>query len=57
VFKGTHVKDPSVHVQRGSVVEVAADRPFDIYADGDPVGSLPATVRVDSSCLRVIVPG
>ena len=56
VFKGTHVADPSVEVRRGAVVEVAADRPFDIYADGDPIGALPATARVDARCLRVIVP-
>ncbi len=56
VFKGTHVSDANVQVVRGSVVEVAADRPFDIYADGDPVGALPATLRVEPRCLRVIVP-
>ncbi len=56
LFKGTHTSDPNVRVVRGSVVEVAADRPFDIYADGDPVGALPATLRVEPRCLRVIVP-
>jgi len=56
VFKGAHVRDPSVRVHRGSVVEVAADRPFEIYADGDPIGSVPATMRVEPCCLRVIVP-
>ena len=56
VFKGTHVSDANVQVVRGAVVEVAADRAFDIYADGDPVGALPATIRVEPRCLRVIVP-
>jgi YegS/Rv2252/BmrU family lipid kinase len=56
VFKGTHVAEPNVEVRRGAVVEVAADRPFDVYADGDRVVSLPATVGVDARCLRVIVP-
>lgn len=56
VFRGTHIDDPNVQAHRGSVVELAADRPFDIYADGDPVGALPATVRVEHRCLRVIVP-
>ena len=36
VFKGTHLDSPSVHVMHGQRVEVAADRPFDVYADGDP---------------------
>lgn len=56
VFKGAHIDEPSVHTFRGSVVEVAADRPFEIYADGDPVGALPATVSIEPRCLRVIVP-
>ena len=56
VFRGTHIDHPSVQTHRGSTVEVAADRPFDIYADGDPVGALPATVRVEQRSLRVIVP-
>ncbi|MDQ4048477.1 MAG: YegS/Rv2252/BmrU family lipid kinase, partial [Actinomycetota bacterium] len=56
LFKGTHMDDDNVHAARGSVIELAADRPFEIYADGDPVGALPATVRVEHRCLRVVVP-
>jgi len=56
VFKGEHINDPSVSTFRGSDIEVAADRPFDIYADGDPVGAVPATINVAPRCLRVIVP-
>jgi diacylglycerol kinase family enzyme len=37
-------------------VEVSADRPFTIYADGDPIGQLPATIRVSPRSLRVLVP-
>ena len=56
VFRGSHINAPSVHTLRGSAVELTADRPFDIYADGDPISALPATVRVEPRCLRVIVP-
>jgi YegS/Rv2252/BmrU family lipid kinase len=56
VFKGTHLDDPAVTVARGEVVEVDADRPFTIYADGDPLAELPATVTVARQTLRVIVP-
>jgi YegS/Rv2252/BmrU family lipid kinase len=56
VFKGTHVDDPSVTFLRGEVVEVSADRPFTIYADGDPLAELPATVRISHRTLRVIAP-
>lgn len=56
VFKGTHLENPRVHVLRGEKVELSADRPFDIYADGDPIGSLPATVSVSPRSLKVLVP-
>jgi YegS/Rv2252/BmrU family lipid kinase len=56
VFKGTHVHDPGIHVQRAREVRIAADRPFVIYADGDPIAELPATVRAVPRALRVLVP-
>ena len=56
VFNGEHLNDSSVSTFRGSEIEVAADRPFDIYADGDPIGAVPASIRVEQRCLRVIVP-
>jgi YegS/Rv2252/BmrU family lipid kinase len=56
VFKGTHLDDPAVSVKRGRVVEVDADRPFTIYADGDPLAELPATVTVAERALLVIAP-
>ncbi len=56
VFKGTHLSEPYVHSWRGTAIDVAADRPFAIYADGDPIGELPARIEVEPRCLRVIVP-
>lgn len=56
VFKGEHLDEPSVSTLRGAEIEVAADRPFVIYADGDPIATVPATMRVEPRCLRVIVP-
>jgi YegS/Rv2252/BmrU family lipid kinase len=56
VFKGTHVDLPFVHTDRGQVIEVDADRPFDIYADGDAIARTPATMTVRKRCLRVMVP-
>jgi YegS/Rv2252/BmrU family lipid kinase len=55
VFKGTHVDDPLVSVERAAEVRVEADRPFTVYADGDPIAELPATVRLLPRALRVIV--
>jgi diacylglycerol kinase family enzyme len=56
VFKGTHANLPYVQTLRGKKVEVSADRPFTIYADGDPIGELPATVGISPRSLKVLVP-
>ena len=56
VFKGTHGKVDVVSFLRGKHVEVSADRPFTMYADGDPIADLPCTIDVEPRCLRVVVP-
>jgi YegS/Rv2252/BmrU family lipid kinase len=56
VFKGTHVHEPGVNVLRAKEVEVRADRPFTMYADGDPIGELPVRVRALAGAVRVLVP-
>jgi YegS/Rv2252/BmrU family lipid kinase len=56
VFKGTHVELPSVHVFRAAEVEISADRPFMMYADGDPIGELPVRVRAVRGAVSVLVP-
>jgi len=57
VFKGTHVREPEVTVLRAAEVTIGADRPFTMYADGDPIAELPVTVRALPAAVRVIVPG
>ena len=56
VFSGTHVREPCVRVFRACEVSVSADRPFTMYADGDPIGELPVRVRAVPGALRVLVP-
>jgi YegS/Rv2252/BmrU family lipid kinase len=56
VFKGTHVDEPSCSVRTATTVELMADRPFRVFADGDPVASLPCTVTVRPGALRVLLP-
>jgi YegS/Rv2252/BmrU family lipid kinase len=56
IFKGTHVQLPEVTVLRAAAVEVAADRQFTMYADGDPIAELPVTVRALPGAVRAIVP-
>lgn len=56
VFKGTHLEDPQVELLRTAKLRVDAERPFRIYADGDPIGTTPATIRVVPRAVRVLVP-
>ena len=53
VFKGTHVDLDEVTILRGSTIEISSDRPFTLYADGDPLAVLPATLRVLPAAVRV----
>ncbi len=56
VFKGQHVRQPNVEVLRATEIEVSSDRPFMMYADGDPIAELPVTVRALRGAVRVLVP-
>lgn len=56
VFKGTHVHERGVKVFQAREVAVSADRPFTMYADGDPIAQLPARVRALPGAVRVLVP-
>ena len=56
VFKGTHTELDTVAVLRGAEVRVKADRPFTVYADGDPIGNLPITMRALPAALKVLLP-
>jgi diacylglycerol kinase family enzyme len=50
------VRQPNVAIVRAAKVEISADRPFAMYADGDPIGTLPITVRALKAAVRVLVP-
>ena len=56
VFRGTHVGASHAEFLVGEVVEVRADRPFAVYADGDRIGELPVTVRIGERQVRIIAP-
>lgn len=56
VFTGAHVDHPAVRILRARELHVDADRPFAIYADGDPIGATPATIRALPRAVRVLVP-
>ena len=54
VFKGTHVELDEVKVRRAREVSVSADRPFTVYADGDPLADLPTRITLLPRALRVL---
>jgi diacylglycerol kinase family enzyme len=56
LFNGSYAELAAVRVVRAREVRVSADRPFTLYADGDPIAELPATVGVRHRALRVIAP-
>ena len=56
VFKGEHVRQPGVEVLRCRELRISAERSFEMYADGDPIASLPVTVRALPSAIKVLVP-
>jgi YegS/Rv2252/BmrU family lipid kinase len=56
LFKGTHVEEPEITIERAAEVEVTADRDFAVYADGEHLSDVPAKLRVLPGALRVIAP-
>jgi YegS/Rv2252/BmrU family lipid kinase len=55
-FSGAHVHEPSVRSFRAREVTISADRPFTMYADGDPIGKLPARVRALPGAITILTP-
>jgi YegS/Rv2252/BmrU family lipid kinase len=56
VFDGSYVHEPSVRVFRARELSLSADRPFTMYADGDPIGELPLRVRALPGAVTMLTP-
>jgi YegS/Rv2252/BmrU family lipid kinase len=56
VFNGTHIDQEQVHTSRASRVEITANRPFPVYADGEHLTELPVSVRILPRALSVLAP-
>lgn len=56
VFSGRHVEDPTVQIFAARSVRISAERPFTVYADGDPIGELPVTVRALQGAITMLLP-
>jgi YegS/Rv2252/BmrU family lipid kinase len=55
-FKGTHLQNEEVTERRAATVEIRADRDFALYADGEHLTDLPATLSVLPRALQLIAP-
>ena len=56
VFDGRHSSLEQVLTDSLTEAVISADRPFTMYADGDPIGELPVRVRVLRAAIGVIAP-
>jgi YegS/Rv2252/BmrU family lipid kinase len=56
VFRGAHIRLPNVEVLRTRSILISANRDCTLYADGDQIAQLPATVSVEPAAIRALVP-
>src|SRR4051794_5158612 len=56
VFNGTHVAEDWVRVFRARHLELSASHPYPVYAHGEHITDLPASLRVLPQALSVVVP-
>jgi YegS/Rv2252/BmrU family lipid kinase len=59
LYRGTHVSDPGIDIHRGQRVEIEPlgdAQPASVEADGELLGSLPASFEIEAMALRVLAP-
>ena len=56
VCRGQHITHPQVRYVVARVVEIEADPPLEMAADGDLLGHTPARIEVRQKALRVLLP-
>ncbi|HTD10035.1 MAG TPA: diacylglycerol kinase family protein [Solirubrobacteraceae bacterium] len=56
VFSGKHILEPGVRAFRAKEVSIDCERPFTMYADGDPIGQLPLRVRALRGAVMMLTP-
>jgi diacylglycerol kinase (ATP) len=54
VFSGRHLEHPLVSLHRAAEVSVDADRPVHVYADGEPLGTVPVRIEVRRAAIDVL---
>ncbi|WP_113717115.1 diacylglycerol/lipid kinase family protein [Arthrobacter dokdonensis] len=55
-YRGAHLGQANISFTRGSAVTISANRPLNVYADGERVAELPVTVGIAPAAVKVLVP-
>lgn len=55
-YTGTHVHSSFVETRRGRDFHFACEKPLPVYADGEPLTSLPVTFALAEQRLKIVVP-
>lgn len=55
-YRGSHLKQANIEFMRGRSVTISANRPLNVYADGEMVAALPASVEIAPRAVKVLVP-
>ncbi|MHA7306640.1 diacylglycerol/lipid kinase family protein [Arthrobacter sp. TMN-49] len=55
-YRGRHLGQPNITFTRGSSVSISANKPLNMYADGERVAALPAVVELVPGAVQVLVP-
>jgi diacylglycerol kinase (ATP) len=53
IYRGEHLPDPNIVEMKGRAIEIAADRPLQVEADGRVLGTTPATFEILRLALRL----
>ncbi len=56
VYSGRHLKHPKVRLTQGREITVTSATPLSVQADGEAIGTLPATFRIHPAALQVLSP-
>jgi diacylglycerol kinase (ATP) len=55
IYKGTHLTHPKVELNKAREIEIRAEEPLYLQADGELLGQVPARFRVLPSALNIVV--
>ncbi|MCS7265386.1 MAG: diacylglycerol kinase family lipid kinase [Armatimonadetes bacterium] len=56
VFTGKHILEPEVSLHAVKSVRLESPMPLNLFADGEPVGTTPAEIKIEPNSLSVFVP-